>query len=211
VAFFGSKPARSLQDGNAMSLSIDSELHDRLRRATMQSHQALEQHPLLLSLLGSKVSLIQYGNALAALHGIYAQSEAAIFAYLQKHPGLFDYFSRRKLPALESDLSALKRSPVPIQAACPSLDSAGALFGALYTLEGSTLGGHFIARKLPPSFPLMFFTVYGEQTRQRWDEFLQFAQARCPPSEYELAAATASRLLVSIRNHFDDSQRSLQP
>lgn len=193
-----------------MSPSIDSELHDRLRRATMQSHHTLEQHPLLLSLLDPTVSLIQYGNALAALHGIYAQSEEAIFAYLRKHPGLFDYFSRRKLPALESDLSTLKRAPVPIRTACPSLDTAGALFGALYTLEGSTLGGQFIARKLPPSFPLAFFTVYGEQTRQRWDEFLQLAMARCPPSEYELAAATACGLFVTIKNHFDEAQRSMQ-
>lgn len=192
-----------------MPPSIVSELHHRLRQATMQCHQAVEQHPLLMSLLGSKVGFIQYGNALAALHGIYAQSEAAIFSYIQKCPGLFDYRSRRKLPALESDLSALKRSPVPMKTACPLLDSAGALFGTLYTLEGSTLGGQFIASKLPPDLPLAFFTVYGEQTRQRWDEFLRLAEARCPPSEYELAAATAFRLFAIIKDHLDDSQQYL--
>ena len=192
-----------------MPPSIVSELQHRLRQATMQCHQALEQHPLLLSLLGSKVSVIQYGNALAALHGIYAQSEAAIFGYLQKCPGLFDYRLRRKLPALESDLSALGRTPVPMKTACPCLDSAGVLFGTLYTLEGSTLGGQFIASKLPPDFPLAFFTVYGEQTRQRWDEFLHLAEARCPPSGYDLAAATALRLFTTIKDHLDDSQQYL--
>jgi heme oxygenase len=192
-----------------MPSSIGSELHDRLRQATAQCHRELDRHPLLLPLLDPEVSLIQYGNALAALHGIYARSEAAVFTYLQQSPGLFDYLPRRKLPAMEFDLSAIGRSPVPMSTGCPDVDSVGALFGALYTLEGATLGGQLIAHKLPPNFPLRFFTLYGDQTRQRWDEFLRLAVAECPRSEYETAAATAVALFGAFKKHLDDSQRHL--
>jgi heme oxygenase (biliverdin-IX-beta and delta-forming) len=186
---------------------MDSELHNQLRQATRQCHHALDHHRLLLPLLGAEVTVVEYGNALAALHGIYARSEAAVFTYLQQCPGLFDYRSRRKLPALASDLSALGRAPVPMNPACPSLDSTGALFGTLYTLEGSTLGGQYIARHLPPRFPLRFYTVYGDQTARRWGEFLQIANARCPRSEYETAAAAAVALFVAIKAHLDNCQR----
>lgn len=137
---------------------------------------------------------------------MYARSEAAVLTYLQQYPHLFDYLSRRKLPAMESDLSALGRSPVPMNTACPSVDSVGALFGTLYTLEGSTLGGQFIAHRLPRHFPRRFYTVYGNQARLRWDEFLRLADAQCPRSNYETAAATACALFVSFKQHLDDSQ-----
>lgn len=192
-----------------MPPSIESELHYRLRQATRQYHHALDRHPLLLPLLDSEVSLIHYGNALAALHGIYARSETEVLTYLQQNPSLFDYLSRRKLPAMEFDLSALGRSPVPMNTGCPSLDSVGALFGTLYTLEGSTLGGQFIARKMPPHFPRQFYSVYGDLTRQRWDEFLLLADGKCPKSEYDTAAATAVALFASFKKHLDDSQRYL--
>lgn len=188
---------------------IDSELRCRLRQATRQCHHALEHHPLLLPLFAPEIGLTEYGNALAALHGLYARSEAAVLQYLQQNPCLFDYRERRKLPAMESDLSALGRCHLPIDTAGPDLDSVGALFGTLYTLEGSTLGGQWIAQRLPPHCPRQFFTGYGAQTRQRWNEFLLVAQAQCPREAYETAAATAVVLFASFSKHFDDCHTML--
>ena len=193
--------------------TTNSPLHRRLRQATTGFHNALDQHPLLLPLLGSAPSLAQYGDALSALHGVYAQSEAAIFSWLQQHPALFDYDARRKLPALESDLAALGRAPLPMQRNCPDIDTRGALFGMLYTLEGSTLGGQFMAASLrraaAATYPLNFYTVYGDHTRQRWDHFLQCADVLCPQAEYEIAAMTAAGLFETIRLHLDDCQHRL--
>ncbi|MES2264445.1 MAG: biliverdin-producing heme oxygenase [Pseudomonadota bacterium] len=193
-----------------MPLSTDSALHRRLRQATTNCHRELDRQPLLSRLRDSNVTLVQYGNALAALHGIYLRSEAAILAYLQADPSLFDYQSRRKVPALESDLSSLGRSPVPLNTAGPELNSVGALVGTLYTLEGSMLGGQFIARTLPPRFPRHFYTVYGEQTGRRWEEFLMFADAACPTSAYETAATTAIALFASLKQQLDDAQRCFE-
>lgn len=185
-------------------------LHHRLRLVTRACHHALDHHPLLAPLLGTTPSLVQYGDVLSALHGIYAQSEAAIVFYLRQYPALFDYRSRRKLFALESDLAVLGRSPMPMQRDCPAVDSCGAFFGTLYTLEGSTLGGQFIANHLrrvtATTFPLDFYTVYGDQAGLRWDQFPHCAEALCPQSEYETAASTAAGLFESIRQHLDDCQ-----
>ena len=145
------------------------------------------------------------------MHGIYAQSEAVVFRYLGNDPSLFDYSSRRKLPALEADLAALRRLPIPMNTGCPAIDTSGALFGMLYVLEGSTLGGQFIARKLlqhvSPPFPLQFYTLYGDKTQQLWLEFLQCANRQCPIAEYDAAVAAAVTLFTTIKMHLDDSQR----
>lgn len=186
-------------------------LHAQLRLATTACHHVLESHPLLSCLLGNQPSRRQYGNTLAALHGIYAQAEAVVLQYLQNNPHLFDYASHRKLWALEADLAALGRLPVPMNMNFPTLETSGALFGTLYVLEGSTLGGQFIARKLlqhvSPAFPLQFYTLYGDKTQQRWREFLQCANERCPVKEYDAAAAAAVELFMAFKTHLDDSQR----
>jgi len=48
----------------------DPALHRHLRQATKQPHHVLDHHPLLAPLLRKELSVMQYGNALAALHGV---------------------------------------------------------------------------------------------------------------------------------------------
>ena len=152
----------------------------------------------------------QYGDALSSLHGLYAQAEAAVLYYLRHDRTLFDYRSRRKLPALESDLAVLGRLPMPMYRRCPDITGIGALFGTLYTLEGSTLGGQFIAQRLRRTataiLPMRFYTIYGEATRQRWEQFLHCADSCCPASEHERAADTAAGLFLTLLKHLDDCQ-----
>lgn len=192
-----------------MSATEPSQFHQCLRQAVKAPHHVLDHHPILTALLADDVSLVGYGNALAALHGIYAQTEFEILRFLEAHPGVFEYAPLRKLPALEADLIALQRLPVPVRTPAPRIASLGNLFGTLYTIEGATLGGQFIAQKLrkvhPAALPLRFYSVYGENVRQRWAHFLEKAQTRCPPSEYAAAVAAATALFESIRMHLDES------
>ena len=191
--------------------SPPSELHRLLREATKLPHHSLDHHPVLLPLLRSDLSAVQYGDALAALHNIYAQSEAWVFDFLSQNAGLFDYRSRRKLPALEADLASLGRTPVQTFARVSASPTIGAFIGILYTLEGSTLGGQFIARnliRLPHAgLPMQFFAGYGDLTRQRWADFLRFADAKCPLDEYEEATATAVSLFGTLKAHLDGASR----
>lgn len=187
--------------------SSPSELHDRLRQATKLPHHFLDHHPVLLPLIRADLDIVQYGDALAALYDIYAQAELWVLEFLAQNAGLFDYGSRRKLPALDSDLSVLRRSPVQTEIFFTASPTIGSLIGILYTLEGSTLGGQFIVRNLSElphaALPMRFFTGYGDLTQQRWEEFLRFADATCPVDEYEEATAAAVSLFSALKTHLD--------
>lgn len=191
------------------NIAPSSELHSRLRQATKAPHHLLDHHPVLAPLIKSGLTVTQYGLALAALHGVYAQAEGWVLEFLAEHPDLFDYQSRRKLPALESDLKALGRLPLACNMQLSAEPTLGALVGILYALEGSTLGGQFIARNLRlipgASLPIRFFSGYGDQSRQRWEEFLQFADSQCPLAEYEEAVSTAVSIFNVIRKHLDSA------
>lgn len=199
--------ARSMEALNTMP-SI-SALHSRLRTATKASHHALDHHPLLAPLLTGDLSVLQYGDALAALHGIYAQAEEWIIAFLDQAPGLFDYRSRQKLPALESDLARLGRAAGLSRMAYAVPHSVGALIGVLYTIEGSMRGGQFIARALQQihgeNLPTRFFKGYGDCSSQYWQAFLEFADANCSVDEYGLATTTAVSLFEAVEHHLDQA------
>jgi heme oxygenase len=184
-----------------------SELQHLLRQATKRPHHVLDHHPVLAPLLRPDLSLIQYGNALQALHGVQSIMEASILAFLDQQPGLFDYRSRRKLPALEEDLAALGRERLPLDSEFPVLDSVAGLVGVLYTIEGSANGGQVIARllrQLPyDNLPMAFFNGYGNLSWQRWDEFLEFAETRCRDEDREVAAASAALTFDAINRYMD--------
>jgi len=184
-----------------------SALHRRLRQATKSSHHVLDHHPVLAPLVRPDLSVDQYSNALDALHGIHTDTEAAILTFLDQHPGLFDYRARRKLPALEADLAVLGRTPVLLAAHVPVPQSVAELVGILYTIEGASQGGQVIARVLREgplaNVPTAFFRGYGPLSRQRWDEFLEFADAQCSGDEQEVAAASAVSTFEAIRCYLD--------
>ena len=186
-----------------------SELQQCLRAATKQPHHLLDHHPLLAPVVREDLSVDQYGDALAGLHGVFAQAEAGIMAFLERQRGLFDYAPRRKLPALEADLAALGRAPIEARIHLPQPRDIAEFIGVLYTVEGTTQGGQVIARNLRQSpqsgLPMRFFSGYGDLSQRRWREFLDFAAAACPPAGYAAAAAAAAALFAAIKEHLDDA------
>lgn len=186
---------------------LASPLHLQLRAATKQPHHALDHHPMLAPLVRTDPQRADYAAALAALHGIYALAESAIMEFLDRHPGLFDYTLRRRLSALEADLSTLGKTPYPIEAELRAPENIGELVGMLYTIEGSTRGGRFIYKhlqqQLGDAIPLSFFAGYGDASEQRWEEFWQFADSRCPQEEHPSAIRSAVQLFGLIKTHLD--------
>jgi heme oxygenase len=96
-----------------------------------------------------------------------------------------DLDGRRKSTALLQDMERLRGGEieVPLCDRLPALSSVGEALGALYVMEGSTLGGSIIAnmiRKRVPELPedsLHFFTGYGPETAARWAAFKQQTDA----------------------------------
>jgi heme oxygenase len=190
-----------------MSKTTRSELHDKLRQAAKAPHRLVDHHPLLTPLLRDDLTERQYGDALAALHGVYASLEAGIDDFLRIQPALFDYSTRRKLPSLNDDLAELGRLPREGEMRYLAPATVAELVGVLYTVEGSAMGGQSIARCLRQGgfggLPMRFFSGHGEHANAQWHEFLAFADACCPAAGHESAALTVASLFQAIKKHLD--------
>ena len=184
-----------------------TDLHACLREATKGPHRLLDHHPLLAPLVRDDLTLGQYGDALAALYGVYASLEAGIDRFLATVTALFDYQSRRKLPALKADLDRLGRLPPTRAMGFPVPVTIAELVGILYAVEGTTLGAQHILRCLRQrnfnDFPMSLFSAYGEDTEARWQAFLAFAERACPRADRPAAVETAVSLFRGIKTYLD--------
>ncbi len=109
---------------------------------------------------------------------------------------------RKRAPLLERDLVRLGMSLPEVKpfgsAAIPGLAAAdrAAFLGAMYVMEGSTLGGLYIARHVEPLLGLSaecgtaYFRGYGEQTGEQWRSFQALLTA-IPDIQTEIAVAAA--------------------
>jgi heme oxygenase len=66
--------------------------------------------------------------------------------------------------------SSAVEKPAPADRFSTSLETNGAIAGTLYVLEGSRLGGKFLARKLPPGFPRAYLDA--DQVSGNWRKLL---------------------------------------
>lgn len=77
----------------------------------------------------------------------------------------------------------------------------------LYTIEGSANGGQVIARllrELPfKNLPMAFFNGYVSLSRQRWDEFFEFAETNCRDENRETTAIAAALTFDAIKRRLD--------
>lgn len=182
-------------------------LHVALRDATRDGHQAIDQHVLLAPLSRPGLQRADYGQALSALHGPHMAMEEAIMAWLGDYPGLFDFHTRRKRPALEQDLDDLALVPPPCAAPMPVPAGLGDLIGLVYVTEGATLGGRFLARlvrqQLGDSAPLRFLEGYGDLTEARWLDFWRFANHHACTSVQLAAANTAKAAFQGFLKHLE--------
>lgn len=160
-----------------------SAARDSLRRATHAAHARLNQHSLLTGITRPGYSLDDYRRVLVAYFHFYRAIEASIDEALSRIGLAFDYQARRKLPWLVADLAHFGIDPEApsVSPAWPprgpeNLD-VGGLFGVLYTIEGSSLGGRVIYRHLSAHLGLTadagarFFFGYGEVVDVLWQQF----------------------------------------
>jgi heme oxygenase len=161
----------------------------RLRRDTAAIHAATEQLPLMAALLADEGTADDYRRYLSALHGIYLAVEPALYTAVP--PTVLEQLGvRPKLPALRRDLAALGAPPAQPAAGWPSrlrahVSSEPAALGGLYVLEGATLGGRVIARRLRARWrgqarrlPFEFLEFRGADPAGEWRRFSAGVRAR---------------------------------
>lgn len=179
-----------------------SDLLDRLRQATADAHNALETS---LDLLREPPEKRRFVALLRRFYGFHAAWEPAVYA--NERLGTF-MASRSRLRALRQDLHSLgvtddpRRLPRCHEAAGLVGADAG-LIGSAYVMEGSTLGGQVLMRRLAqaawaPTGGVAYFNPYGARTGEMWRAFRAWARTAAEPLDpqaIEDAAVRTFRLL----------------
>ncbi|MER2264981.1 biliverdin-producing heme oxygenase [Methylobacterium oxalidis] len=184
-------------------MSAQPGLHARLRAETAAAHEALERD---LDWEARVATLSGYRDLLARLRGFHAAYEPAIAAALGDEPFLAE---RRRLPALDADLGALGLDAAALgllpAAAAPRLDGPAAALGALYVLEGSTLGGQVIGRRIETLHgaeaegACAYYRGRGERTGALWAAFRARLEAAPGGQEAEATSRAATATFDAMR------------
>jgi heme oxygenase len=148
----------------------------RLREETRAAHDAIERD---LEGLRAHASIDRYRLLVERFFGFYAAWEPQVASILADE----DFFApRRKIHLLEQDLTFLGYGADALRALprcrdLPPLAGLPETMGSLYVLEGSTLGGQVVARRLERSLGLAdgrgyaFFRSYGREVGAMWRAF----------------------------------------
>ncbi len=135
-------------------------------------------------------------------------------------PKGFDPVLRVKTPTLLNDLRALGLNDtaicaLPRCAALPTFQTPEACLGALYVLEGATLGGQVLRREMAQRLDLdasnggAFLNVYGAETGRRWKDFLDYLGRQPLDACAKQRAVEAARSTFSCFEQWLDSQEVL--
>ncbi len=176
----------------------------RLRQATADQHAATESSVPLMS---GSLTRAEYIAMLRRFYRIvtawdrWADAHApADLTLLRKGP--------RRATLLAADLAALGEPAFSDEEACSRRmtetvvagDSRAVFLGRMYVMEGSTLGGQYIARhveeqlSLTPGIGNAYFYGYGAETMARWREFKMVLAA--------LPEKATGTVIASARNMF---------
>ena len=171
-------------------------LIDKLREATQPMHEELDaaMTPYIKSIRSTE----DYLQLLVAFYGFFQPVYQKIDTHLQT-AYLPDYTSRRKPADIMNNLLLLQYYQ-PVTDTCrqlPSIYNNASAFGALYVMEGSTLGGLMIKKMLAEQTglkeeQLSFFAGYGKQTREKWNVFIDTLNSVAKEETEERQTITAA-------------------
>ena len=181
-----------------------STLSQQLKEQTAAAHQQLEQR--LQPYLMDAPTQQHYIHVLQSFYGFFAPLQEAIASFVTEAV-LPDVQERRSAAWIKKDLDYLQQSTGAVAAPheLPLINNTPAAMGALYVLEGSTLGGRMITkhlmRQLPqlPAAALQFFSGYGEHTGSKWKTFMEaLNQLPYNESDYSTVIQTANTTFLKM-------------
>ncbi|WP_285008458.1 biliverdin-producing heme oxygenase [Pedobacter faecalis] len=166
-------------------------LQEKLKHDTLLQHERLESLMFVDNIMGKTLNPDQYKKILLTNYIAHKAYEEAIFGAIG--PDLaarLDLNARRKLAALERDVEEagldeqLFKAELIVKGLKPLHFNEAAALGALYVMEGATLGGSVILKqlKLNPSFAgkglnFYYYGVYGGALMANWKSFVDVLNA----------------------------------
>lgn len=174
----------------------------RLRVETRPEHERIEA---ALAIPESIRGQADYVRLLSGFYTFYQPLEAHLLR-LDWQGSAIDVNARRKAPLLARDLETCGTTPnnLTLCTQLPPLYDTAQGVGCLYVLEGATLGGAIIHRRLHTSLGAWlegrdrFYRCYGDERARMWHAFKQTADQFGHESE----PATRERAIESARTTF---------
>jgi heme oxygenase len=174
-------------------------LRARLKAATNQTHERMHAHPGFAVAAAGTISTEAYRDLLARLYGFHAAFEDRMRAAPEAFARWIELPARARAGLIVEDLLALgaARETIDTLPRCeelPPLRGEGDRLGALYVVEGSTLGGAFIAKALTRSAAnaRRFFGGHGVNHGRLWRNLVKaLDQLDDIPEEADLAERAA--------------------
>lgn len=173
----------------------------RLRSETRPYHDALEQHSFNQALAAGTLTAAATARFLGKMYGFLQPYETALHRHAAAFAPAWEVAHRRRAHLILADLARSLAAPgLPLCPALPPLHTLSQLLGAMYVVEGSTLGGQFITRRLAQAgIPLRrYFTGYGERTGPLWKAFCRLLSEAAPPADPDDIVASACRTFTLL-------------
>lgn len=185
-------------------MTTASTILNRLKDETTPMHQHIEENEYATAIMTNRLTMDKYKEYLVKFHGFIKPLEEKLLVVEQAPGSVLSDPLRNKTSWLEHDLRALGMDQsaidnLPQCAALPDLSTRARALGCLYVLEGSTLGGQMITKKLSQYLPIdpevngRYFNSYGANTRDRWQAFRQELQAEADNADKEAQMIEAAR------------------
>ena len=178
---------------------------ERLKSETMPEHVALEKK---LDLTRQGMSLSDYAGVLRGFRRFYFAFDRFMGVRAQAGDAAARFYcdGRGKFALLGRDLEALGERD--FTGGAPDLEelypTTAHLWGAVYVVEGSTLGGTYLAKHfagslgLTPERGMSFFGCYGTRTGANWQETVRELEAALGSGEDVARACDGARATFNL-------------
>lgn len=170
-----------------------------LRRETEANHRAVEG---TMPLMNDDLTSAEYVACLCRIYGVVAawEDRASHLAPDWLQPTLI---ARQRKNLLWRDLASFGINHVDSER--PSLEhitDLPTLLGSMYVMEGSTLGGQFIARHVQQTLHLkngegtFYFRSHGDHTGSMWKDFCKVMEQNIPDDQAAVALSSAKTMFT---------------
>lgn len=185
-------------------------LSEILKTQTSVNHLLLEKK--LIGFMRTIRTEADYARFLSLFYGYFGALELSINTSLDVSI-IPDYESRRKTEALKIDLGILNNNDLKLAASevLPVIENHLQSLGALYVIEGSTLGGKIISKMIKDQLQtellaITFFSGYGDESASMWNTFKQILDGITQPDDISVIVESANATFQKFSSWFDLNQ-----
>ncbi|WP_066440318.1 biliverdin-producing heme oxygenase [Chryseobacterium sp. CCH4-E10] len=175
-----------------------------LKQNTASYHDAAEKLFNSAKIFNKTFTLEDYKKIIHTNYLMLLHSEDKIFEELKDYSEKLKLSDRKKLPLIEKDLKSLLLEKSVADHELELISQHEAL-GAMYVIEGSTLGGNVIAKQLSKTegfdgITFNFFGCYHENTGAMWKNFKETIDAEVHEKKYDEVLSGAKKLYTFLLN-----------